>query len=121
MVLVFNSRITFLGYRLDQTPQLNEHVLRLHRTPCVDNLPSILRVILANHMVLNLRSHRQPGGSSILTTKTDIFFREIHSRTRECGEPEAWLDSVLGDNGQPLIVDEVEGEFLAGDDEGELM
>lgn len=68
-------------------------------------------------MVLNLRSYHQLPGSSNLTTKPDMVFRSVYSRTRQHGEPETWLDSVLDDLGEPLMMHEVENKLSGGEDE----
>lgn len=64
--------------------------------------------ILANRLVLNLRSHAESerDESSVKSIQTDIFFRMAYGPTRRRGLAHTVGDSILGNIGEPLRVEE---------------
>ena len=67
---------------------------------------SSLQVVLANRLVLNLRTHSQSNNLSNPGTKTDVFFQQAYGGTRGAGRLQSsMIDSVLGNIGAPLRVD----------------
>ena len=63
-----------------------------------------LEVILANRLVLNLRTHSHSHDLPNPTTKTDMFFRQAYGGSRIDGRFQTAIDSVLGNIGAPLRV-----------------
>ena len=73
---------------------------------CLKCLPHMcsLEVILANRLVLNLRTHSHSHDLPNPTTKTDMFFRQAYGGSRIDGRFQTAIDSVLGNIGAPLRV-----------------
>ena len=69
-----------------------------------------LEVILANRLVLNLRTHSHSHDLPNPTTKTDMFFRQAYGGSRIDGRFQTAIDSVLGNIGAPLRVGDNEPE-----------
>ena len=63
-------------------------------------------MILANRLVLNLRSHSKEDYSSHATSDPDEFFRVTYTPARNDESPGDFMDSVLGNIGEPLIVED---------------
>ena len=75
-------------------------------------------MILANRLVLNLRTRDKPN-SSTPSTKTDIFFRNAYGGAQNPGDQPSFMGSVLGNIGAPLRVgDEDDDVYIAEGDEG---
>ena len=70
---------------------------------CLPHMCS-LEVILANRLVLNLRTHSQSNDLANPTTKTDIFFRRAYGGSHVDGRFQSATDSVWGNIGAPLRV-----------------
>ena len=67
-------------------------------------------------MVLNLRSYSLEE-SSETATKTDIYFRSAYRVSRIHEEPRSVIHVILGNIGEPLIVDDDELTTIAEGDE----
>ena len=81
------------------------------------NQPLRLESILTNHLVLNLRSHARLEVYSELTSKRDTFFCEAYGVSKNPEKPLSVADSILGNIGDPLRVDDEDDEVV---EEGDI-
>ena len=65
---------------------------------------SRLEFILANRLVLNLREHGHVDGSSEITTKTDMFFREAYGQSRNRDHGPSMNETIMGNIGAPFYL-----------------
>ena len=68
---------------------------------CLPHMCS-LEVILANRLVLNLRTHSQSNNLPSPNIKTDIFFHRAYGGSHTNDRFHSAIDSVLGNIGAPL-------------------
>ena len=65
-----------------------------------------MEVVLANHLMLNLRHLAHPESSSEVESKVDLFFRRAYQKPHNPEEPLSIMDTILGNIGEPLRVDD---------------
>ena len=75
--------------------------------------------MLTNSLVLNLRSQAQAGESTSPSTVTDTFFRSVYGQPPAGNEAQSIMDTILGNIGEPLMVDDEGDEMIDEDDREE--
>ena len=73
---------------------------------------------MTNYLILNLRSQAQAEEATTLSTKTDMFFRSAYGQSPGRNETRTIMDTILGNIGEPLRVDD-ENDEDNGEDNGE--
>lgn len=73
---------------------------------------------MTSRLVLNLRTHDQSNGHSQVhpPAEIDMFFRVAYGRASNRDEPQSFIDTFLGNIGEPLRVDDGNDQSTANDD-----
>ena len=78
-----------------------------------------MEVLIANHLMLNLRYLAHPESPSELESKVDSFFRRAYQKSHDPKEPLSIADTILGNIGEPLRVDDENDQAVVGGDVSE--
>ena len=72
-----------------------------------------METILYNRFMLNLRHLARPESPSELESKVDLFFRRAYQKPHNPEEPLSIMDTILGNIGEPLRVDDESDQVMA--------